>query len=312
MTDRSDADGAQPEATRPDRARPDRAGPDRAQTDRTRDDGGPQPPSRGGRRSAGARSRFALSAAALVVVVGGVATGATLLAGTGRAQAAPGTSTSTAPVTCGGGKPEVRVTGTGTVSVTPNLLVLRLSVHSTGTQATEALASNNTTTAAVVHVLRAGGIAAKDLQTTNFAISPDYTNTGSTLSGYSVDNTIVARVHRIGSAGTLIDAAVAAGGNAVRINSVSFSVTRPLHAQGLARTMAVHQAIGHAKAIAAASGRTLGGICSLRDNTTSTSTGPNPFYAASGAALAPQRAPAVLESGSQTVSDNVTIVFALS
>ncbi len=306
MTDRSDADGAQPEVTRPDRARP-----DRAQTDGTRDDGGPRPPSRGGRRSAGARSRFALSAAALVVVVGGVATGAALLAGSGRAQAAPGTSTSTGPVTCGAGKPEIRVTGTGTVSVTPNLLVLRLSVHTTGSQATDALASNNTTTAAVLHVLRAGGIAAKDLQTTNFAISPDYANTGSTLSGYSVDNTIVARVHTIGSAGTLIDAAVAAGGNAVRIDSVSFSVTHPLHAQGLARTMAVHQAIGHAKAIAAASGRKLGGICSLQDNTTSTSTPGTFSYAATGAALAP-RAPAVLESGSQTVSDNVTIVFALS
>ena len=301
MTDRSDGDGAPPEGARP----------GSVQNDGTRDDGSPRPPSRGGRRSVGGRSRFALSAAALVVVVGGVATGATLLAGTGRAQAAPGTSTSTAPVTCGGGKPEVRVTGTGTVSVTPNLLVLRLSVHTTGSQATDALASNNATTAAVIHVLRAGGVATKDLQTTNFAISPDYAGTGSTLTGYSVDNTVVAKVHRIGSAGTLIDAAVAAGGNAVRINSVSFSVTRPLHAQGLARTMAVHQAIGHAKAIAAASGRTLGGICSLRDNTTSTSTGPSPFYAASGAALAP-RAPAVLESGSQTVSDNVTIVFALS
>lgn len=310
MTDRSDGDGAQPGREQPGGEQPGGEQPDRAHADRARDDREPRAPARGG-RSAGARSRFALSAAALVVVVGGVATGATLLAGTGRAQAAPGASTSTAPVTCGAGKPEVRVTGTGTVSVTPNLLVLRLSVHTTGSRATDALASNNATTAAVIHVLRAGGVATKDLQTTNFAISPDYAGTGSTLTGYSVDNTVVAKVHTLGTAGTLIDAAVAAGGNAVRINSVSFSVTRPLHAQGRARTMAVRQAIGHAKAIAAASGRRLGGICSLRDNTTSTGT-PGPYYAATGAALAPQRAPAVIESGSQTVSDNVTIVFALS
>ena len=284
-------------------------------TDATHDEGpergeGAQPPPPRG-RSAGARSRLVLSVAALAVVVGAVAAGAALAAGSGRPGAASGRPTSAAPVSCGAGTPEVRVTGTGTVSVTPDLLVLRLTVHTTGHQATTALGANDTTTAAVLHVLRAGGIAARDLQTTDFSISPDYAGTGSTLSGYSVDNTIVARVHAIGSAGTLIDAAVAAGGNAVRINSASFSVTRPLHAQGLARTMAVHQAIAHARAIAAASGRRLGGICSLRDDTTSTTTpGILSFGAASGA-LAP-RAPAVLESGSQTVSDDVTVVFALS
>lgn len=296
-------------------------------TDETHDEGpesgesAQPPPPRG--RSAVARSRLVLSAAALAVVVGAAAAGAALAAGNGRPgvasnRATPGTasgrSTPAAPVSCGAGTPEVRVTGTGTVSVTPDLLVLRLSVHTTGRQATTALGANDTTTAAVLHVLRAGGIAARDLQTTDFSISPDYAATGSALTGYSVDDTIVARVHAIGSAGTLIDAAVAAGGNAVRIDSVSFSVTRPLHAQGLARTMAVHQAIAHAKAIAVAAGRRLGGICSLRDDTTSTTTPGVPSFGAFGAAsgaLAP-RTPAVLESGSQTVSDDVTIVFALS
>ncbi len=287
-------------------------------TDETHDEGpesgesAQPPPPRG--RSAVARSRLVLSAAALAVVVGAAAAGAALAAGNGRPGPASSRSTPAAPVSCGAGTPEVRVTGTGTVSVTPDLLVLRLSVHTTGRQATTALGANDTTTAAVLHVLRAGGIAARDLQTTDFSISPDYAATGSTLTGYSVDDTIVARVHAIASAGTLIDAAVAAGGNAVRIDSVSFSVTRPLHAQGLARTMAVHQAIAHAKAIAVAAGRRLGGICSLRDDTTSTTTPGVPSFGAFGAAsgaLAP-RTPAVLESGSQTVSDDVTIVFALS
>jgi len=256
--------------------------------------------------------RLALSAAALAVVVGGIAAGSALAAGSGRPRTASGRSTSAAPVTCSAGTPEVRVTGTGTVSVTPDLLVLRLTVHTTGHEATTALGSNDTTTGAVLHVLRTGGIAAKDLQTTDLSISPDYAGTGSTVTGYSVDDTIVARVHAVAHAGMLIDAAVAAGGNAVRINSVSFSVTHPLHAQGLARTMAVHQAIAHAKAIAAASGGRLGGICSLRDNTTTSTTTPGILsYGVATGAIAP-RAPAVLESGTQTVSDDVTIVFALS
>ena len=311
MTDGTHDDSTRSDSTRRDSTRRDSTRRDSTRSDRPESGGGAHPPAPRG-RSAGARSRLLLGAAALAVVVGGIAAGAALAAGNGRPRAASGSSTSVAPVTCRAGTPEVTVTGTGTVSVTPDLLVLRLTVHTTGQQATTALGSNDTTTAAVLHVLRAGGIAAKDLQTTDFSISPDYANTGSTLTGYSVDNTIVARVHAIGSAGTLIDAAVAAGRNAVRINSVSFSVTHPLHAQGLARTMAVHQAIAHAKAIAAASGRRLGGICSLRDNTTSTTTpGILSAYGAASAMLAP-RAPAVLESGSQTVSGDVTIVLALS
>jgi uncharacterized protein YggE len=248
-------------------------------------------------------SRIVLGAAVLVVAVGGAAAGATLAAGSGTPAGA------VAGPRCGAGAPKVTVTGTGAVSVTPNLLTMSLDVHTTGPQASAALAKNDATTAAVLHALSAGGVAAKDLQTTDLTIQPNYANTGTAVTGYGVDNTVVAKIRKFSTAGTLIDAAVAAGGNDTRIDSLSFSLTRPLDAQARARNMAVRQAVGHARAIAASSSERLGGICSIHDDTTTSTTSPPIPYATFGRAAAPSNTP--VSAGSQTVTSRVTIVFAL-
>lgn len=253
-------------------------------------------------------SRVVLVASAFVVVLGGAAAGATIASGGGATAAAAATSGG-APK-CGGSAPKVTVTGRGVVSVTPNLLTLGIDVHTTAPQASTALAQNNDVTAAVLHALSIGGVARRDLQTTDLTIQPNYVDTGQTVSGYGVDDTVVAKIRKFSTAGTVIDEAVAAGGNATRINSLSYSLTKPLRAQAHARDMAVHQAVGHARAIAASAGERLGGICSIHDVTSTSTTGPIPF--AFGAVAAPSKASVPLASGSQTVTARVTIVFALN
>lgn len=256
--------------------------------------------------------RLAAAGVVLVLVVGATAGGAMLATGGGSpstAAAAAGTGGKGSTI-CEAGSARVTVTGVGAVSTTPNLLTLSLDVHTTAASAGAALASNDTDTAAVVKALATTGIRPSDVQTTNLSIQPNYANTGSTVTGYSVDNTIVAKIRKLSSAGTLIDAAVTAGGNAARIDSLAFSLTQPIHAQDRARNMAVHQAVGHAKAMAAAAGRRLGGICSLKDQTT-TST-PVPVQLGFAASAAPLRAPVPVEAGSQSVTARVMIVYSLA
>lgn len=254
-------------------------------------------------------ARVALVAGALVLVVGGAAGGAAIASGGGATPAGASQSRSSSPPKCGGGAPKVTVTGKGSVSITPNLLTLSLDIHTTATQANTALAENNAVTAKVLQALTTGGVARRDLQTTGLTIQPNYTNTGQTVSSYGVDDTVVAKIRKFATAGTVIDAAVAAGGNATRINSLSFSLTRPLDAQGKARIQAVHQAVSHAKAIAASADQRLGGICSIRDVTTTTTTVPPIPFGAYGVASPTSKVP--VEAGSQTVTSRVTIVFAL-
>ncbi len=258
-------------------------------------------------------SRSAAFAAALGVVVCGTVAGS-VLASSAPASSAAVTSrgahhTSPKPLECDAGTPKITETGTGTVSITPNLLTLSLDVHTTAALASSALSQNDRVTAAVLHALSSGGIARRDLQTTDLTIEPNYAHTGTTVSGYGVDNTVVAKIRKFSTAGTVIDAAVAAGGNATRIDSLSFSLTQPLRAQARARDLAVREAISHAKAIAASAGARIRGICSIDDETSTSTTTPivpnEVFHAAAASAPVP------VESGSETVTARVSIVFAL-
>jgi uncharacterized protein len=254
-------------------------------------------------------SRVALIVLALAVVVAAAAAGAALAANASGTQAPGPRHGVSSPPSCGAGKPKVTETGVGTVSITPNLLTLSLDVHTTASEANAALSHNNRVTAAVLHALSAGGVARRDLQTTDLTIQPNYANTGGTVTGYGVDNTIVAKIRKFSTAGTVIDAAVAAGGNAARIESLSFSLTRPLAAQARARARAVRQAVGDARAIAASAGQRIGGICSIVDHTSTSTTTPVLPYENLGAAAPSAHVP--VESGSETVTARVSVVFAL-
>jgi uncharacterized protein YggE len=204
----------------------------------------------------------------------------------------------------------VTETATGTVSVTPNLLTLALDVHATAPSAQGALGADDATTAAVIGALRRSGVAAADVQTTDLTIQPSYTATGTLVSGYAVDDAVVAKLRSLAHAGTVIDAAVAAGGSATRIESVTLSLTPPLHAQDRARHLAVLLAVGHAKAMAAAAGRHVTGICSIKDSGSTGTTGPRPpFDGFTVAGSATARVP--VQAGSQGITSRVTVVFAL-
>ena len=142
-----------------------------------------------------------LAAAVLVALAGGVLVGCN-----GSSSASP------APA-CGGSNPKLTVRGTGRASGTPDVLNLTLSVDTTGPSAQAALTADNLRTAAVIAALKAGGVAPKDIQTTGLSIQANYDTTGS-ITGYAVDNSVTAKLRDFSSAGSVIDAAAGAAGNA--------------------------------------------------------------------------------------------------
>jgi uncharacterized protein YggE len=259
----------------------------------------------GGRRGARLTAVAVLVAA---VVVAGLASGLAVVAGGGPGPATAGAAD--AP-RCGAGTPSLSVTGTGKVTITPDLLTLSLDVSTTAANAGAALSANNADTAAVLQALSAGGVAGKDLQTTNLSVQANYAGTGSVVSGYAVDNTVVAKIRSLPSAGTLIDAAVSAGGDATRIDSLTFSLTDSRRPEERARALAVREAVGRAASMASAAGERLGGICSLKDETS----GGTPVIFGTGvhvpaASASSGRVP--VEPGTQTVTARVAIVYALT
>lgn len=241
-------------------------------------------------------------AAVVGLAAGAAAVGGAVWAGAvGGGGAAPG---------CGGDAPRLTVQGTGTATGTPDQLLLTLDVSVLGGSAASALGQDDTRSAAVVAALTGAGLPARDVQTTDLSVQPDYTTQGTStvLAGYAVDNSVVATVDDLSRAGGLIDAVTAAAGNDVRIDSLTFTLADPRPLEDRARLDAVHQARSHAAAMAAAAGERLAGICSITDDTSSSSS-PEPYLGLNAAAAAAPSVP--LEPGTQQESAQVSLVYAL-
>lgn len=240
-------------------------------------------------------------AVTVALAVGGVALG---LAVSNRSSSAA------APASCSSSAPKLTVQGTGDASATPDLLTVSVDISVTDPTAQASLVDDNKRADAVTAVLEQGGVADKDIQTSNVSIDPDYSSTGA-ITGYVMTNTLTANLHNFSTAGSVIDALTAAAGNATRLDSLTFSLQDPRAIEDQARTDAVHQAVSHARSMAQAAGERLGPVCSLSDDT------PLPVYygfgndVAHSSAAVPSASPVPLQAGTQQVTAQVTLVYAL-
>jgi uncharacterized protein YggE len=157
------------------------------------------------------------------------------------------------------------VSGVGKILLKPDIAYIYVGVHTEKPSAAEAVAENNTNTQKLIDALKAAGVDANDIQTTNFSIwqntqySPDGTK-GAT--NYAVDNTVYLTVRKLQSLGDLLDTAVRAGAN--NVNSIQFDVADKTKALSDARAEAVKTAKAQADELAAATGVSLGGIQSVQ------------------------------------------------
>ncbi len=246
-------------------------------------------------------------------VLAAATVGAVCLGGAGLGLALTGTAgatTSGAPASCANSDPHLTVEGTGQGSGTPDVLTAVFGFSTTASSSAAALTQNNAKVAQALQALTANGVATRDTQTTGLNLSAQYVYPHGvpTLTGYQATETISATLRHPSADGTAVDAVVSATGDAAQVNSLSFSFDDPAAVQDRARTAAVHQAVAHAEAMAAAAGRKLGPVCSLTDNTQPTS----PYLnQGSDEAALPAATAVPLEPGTQIESDQVTMVYAL-
>jgi uncharacterized protein len=206
----------------------------------------------------------------------------------------------------------ISVSGTGKVTLTPDIAYVNIGVHSEAKDAKEALAANNAQVQKVIDAIKGTGIDAKDIQTTNFNIYPNnqYDSTGALKeTRYAVDNTVYVTVRKLDSLGGLLDTVVTNGAN--NINGIQFDVADKTAALADARKQAIQDARSQAEQLAAAAGLKLGDIQSINMSTTSQ---PLPMYAAFGkGGGAPMAADASVpvSSGQMILTADINMVFAI-
>lgn len=195
-----------------------------------------------------------------------------LLGSAGGSPASPAQASQAAAVTSAQAPDErprtLRMSGTGTATVVPDMLGFTLSVSAKQAELDGALGQASGTMRRVLTALRAQGVREADVQTTGLQMSPeyDYPEYGPPiLSGYRVTQRARVVVRELADGGEAVSTAVETGGNGVRVSDIKLGVSDPEAALGKARDAAVEEATAKAERYADATGQSLGQVLSLRE-----------------------------------------------
>jgi len=214
------------------------------------------------------------------------------------------TMLSTTSATAEGGT--ITVSGTGNVSVVPDMANISLGVFNTAPSAQEAVSGMSDSIGAVIDGLLEAGIEETDIQTNSLRVNPiqDYNadSDRSRITGYSAQSMVTVRVTEIDELGVILDQVLSNGAN--QLNGLQFDVADREPHLNAARERAVADAMAKAQVYTNAAGVSLGGIVSMSE---------------SGGRVAPlamemsnARASGVpVAAGDISISANVTMTYAI-
>ena len=177
------------------------------------------------------------------------------LGGTLKLGSAQGTTTTT-------DSDGITVTGNGTVNTVPDRATFTFGVHTESATAAAALGANGALMTKVIDAIEKAGVAkARHPDQPDLALAAESSD-GKRITGYAADNSVTVTIRDLGSAGSVVDAAVAAGANQVYGPNLSRSDQDALYLQALKKAMA--DAKAKAEAIASGGGISLGSVTDRR------------------------------------------------
>ena len=213
----------------------------------------------------------------------------------------------------------IMVSGEGKVAAIPDIARFTAAVITEDASLATAQAENTRRSQAVVSYLTSNGVLERDIQTTDFAVHPQYvyprpctTNlcppeAAPRIIGYRVRNEVAVRVRDLAKAGDLVGGVVGAGAN--EVGSISFTIDEPSQLQAEARGKAIEDARAKAERLAADLGRHVGSMVSFSEGGY-----PGPVYFDKGLAAgfggdeAPRAAPPI-QPGEREVTVSVSVVY---
>lgn len=196
------------------------------------------------------------------------------------------------------------VTGTGSVSVPPDYAEIASGVTTQAKSAKQASEANAKVLAAIDAALKNDGIAAQDIQTSRFSVSPVYgppqPNAPMKPVGFSVSNELSIKVHQIGKVGDILNSLIQAG--ATDAGSVQFLHSNMSQEFDRARQAALIDARRKAELYAQSAGLKLGAVAWITEVPAATPPSPMPgrMYAA---------ASTPISAGADALNVQITVGF---
>jgi len=160
----------------------------------------------------------------------------------------------------------LEVSATGRVVRAPDVATIRAGVVTQSATAAAALGDNAARMAQVIASLKATGIAARDLSTSNVSLQPQYRyadNQPPVITGYQASNSVSVRFRDIARSGAVLDALVKSGAN--QIDGPAMSLSQPDAALDAARSDAIKRAQARATLYAQAAGMRVDRVLSISE-----------------------------------------------
>jgi uncharacterized protein YggE len=158
---------------------------------------------------------------------------------------------------------ELTVVGRGTVQTTPDVMRLNVGVEVRKDRAGDAFAAVKAAAARLSDALLAAGVAASDLRTNGLSLGAEYEKYPKVV-GYRASQGVEALVHDLSKADAVVDA-VAAVGEEVRLNGISFEISKAESLVKAARAAAYDDALAKARQYAALTGHEVGRVVKLEE-----------------------------------------------
>lgn len=207
----------------------------------------------------------------------------------------------------------VSVSATGQADAVPDAAKASITVEVTDPASAQQAQQDAAVAATqVLDALTAAGVPDADIATQGISVGPTYNYTsdgGQTLLGYRAAQTVTVTLRDLATAGATLDAVVAAGGNAARIDSLAPYVTDPTLAANKARAQAVGIAEAQAAQYAELLGFTLGPVASVSES--SSTIAPPPIAYSDAAAAPAERVPTPIEPGTTQVSVTLNVAWSI-
>ncbi|WP_262966305.1 SIMPL domain-containing protein [Methylobacter psychrophilus] len=160
----------------------------------------------------------------------------------------------------------IQVNGMGIVLIAPDKADLILAIEIQAKSAEIARDQAGATMTALIKAIKESNVADKDIQTRQVSLYPIYKqDAANKINGYQLANRVTICVRDISKVSTIIDSAVTAGGNAVRLQAINFAIDNPEAALAQAREKAYANAHAKAEQYAKLAGLTLGRVMHISE-----------------------------------------------
>lgn len=206
----------------------------------------------------------------------------------------------------------IQVSGTGKASGAPDKADLTLSVEVQAKTAETARNQAANAMDALIKTVKNAGVADKDIQTRSVSLYPVYSpDAANKITGYQLANQVVICIREIEKSSDIIDSAVKAGGNATRVQGISFGIDKPEAILAEARDKAFTNAKIKAEQYAKLAGVSLGSALYITEGIETLPT-PVPYAEMRMMkAAAADSASTPVQAGEQELSVDVNVIFAI-